>query len=228
MKKINLLVLIATSLFLMKCNPHHPVDILTFTDQDANTYPVSFACNQIWSAKNLNTSKYKNGVSIPRVTDPTQWSNLTTGAYCSYNNDPANDAIYGKLYNWYAVHDTINGGISPSGWHIASKAEWDTLINCLGGRSIAGGKLKETGLAHWDSTEVSVSNMIGFSSIGNGNRDSTGTYLSLKKIGYYWTSTISDLDSRKAFFVNTYSTGISTDWGDWKKTDGLAVRLVKD
>jgi len=59
--------------------------------------------NQIWMARNLNVSRYRNGDPIPQVTDPTQWTNLTTGAWCYLNNDPANGRIYGKLYNWYAV-----------------------------------------------------------------------------------------------------------------------------
>jgi uncharacterized protein (TIGR02145 family) len=211
-----------------QCNNNPQLPENTITDQDGNNYPISSACNQIWTAKNLNTSKYRNGVNIPRVSDPVQWSNLTTGAYCSYNNDSSNDAIYGKLYNWYAINDTINGGICPNGWHVASNSEWETLASCLGGRNVAGGKLKETGTAHWNTPNVNASNTIRFSSIGNGNRDTTGTYFALKEIAYYWTSTESDLDSRKAFYYTTNRSNSVLDWSDWKKTDGFAVRLVKD
>ena len=83
---------------------------------------------QIWQSTNLDVTTYRDGTPIPQVTDPTQWANLTTGAWCYYNNDPANGTIYGKLYNWYAVagiHDTDpstpNKILAPQGWHVNVK-----------------------------------------------------------------------------------------------------------
>ena len=64
-------------------------------------------CAQAWMTKNLDVTTYRNGDAIPQVTDPTAWANLTSGAWCYYNNDPANGPIYGKLYNWYAVNDCL-------------------------------------------------------------------------------------------------------------------------
>jgi len=68
----------------------------------------------------------------PQVTDNTEWANLTTGAWCYYDNDPTK----GKLYNWYAVagiHDndpnTPNKELAPEGWHVPTDAEWTTLVN---------------------------------------------------------------------------------------------------
>lgn len=94
---------------------------------------------QIWSNTNLDVTTYRDGTPIPQVTDPTAWVNLTTGAWCYYNNDPANGAIYGKLYNWYAVagiHDaaslndpSLRKQLAPQGWHIPTDAEWTTLTD---------------------------------------------------------------------------------------------------
>src|SRR5690242_1829855 len=81
--------------------------------------------NQVWMLKNLDVTTYRNGDPISQVTDSTQWVGLTTGAWCYYNNDPANNVVYGKLYNWYAVNDPR--GIAPLGWHIPTDAEWTTL-----------------------------------------------------------------------------------------------------
>src|SRR6478736_2666159 len=81
---------------------------------------------QIWMTKNLNVRNYRNGDPIPRVDGPSQWSNLTTGAFCWYNNDTDTGYIYGRLYNWYAVIDPR--GLAPVGWHIPSDSEWTTLI----------------------------------------------------------------------------------------------------
>lgn len=73
------------------------------TDIDGNQYNSVIICSQELMKENLKVTKYTDGTPIPQVTDPTLWANLTTGAWCYYNNDPAQGAIYGKLYNWYAV-----------------------------------------------------------------------------------------------------------------------------
>src|SRR5262245_42075520 len=77
---------------------------------------------QVWKIKNLNVSHYRNGDPIPQVKNNAKWAALTTGAWCWYNNDSANGAVYGKLYNWYAVNDPR--GLAPEGWHIPSDGEW--------------------------------------------------------------------------------------------------------
>src|SRR6478609_5396230 len=80
---------------------------------------------QVWMKKNLNVSRYRNGDIILQVKDSAKWSKLTIGAWCWYNNDSATGAVYGKLYNWYAIHDPR--GLAPTGWHIPSDSEWLTL-----------------------------------------------------------------------------------------------------
>ena len=113
------------------------------TDVDGNVYPTVIIGTQTWTQTNLNVSHYRNGDIIPQVTDPTAWANLTTGPWCYYNNDPANGAIYGKLYNWYAVNDPR--GLAPIDYHIPTDAEWTIIIDYFGGENIAGGKMKSTG-----------------------------------------------------------------------------------
>ena len=85
--------------------------------------------SQIWTSTNLNVTTYRDGTPIPEVQDPTAWANLTTGAWCHLNNDPANDAIYGKMYNHYALEDPR--GLAPVGYHVPTFAEYDTLIQTL-------------------------------------------------------------------------------------------------
>jgi uncharacterized protein (TIGR02145 family) len=102
---------------------------------------------QVWTSKNLNVATYRNGDAIPQVTDPTVWGNLTTGAWCYYDNDPSNGTKYGKLYNWYAVNDPR--GLAPIGYHIPTDAEWTKLIDYLGKESEAGKKMKST--SGWES-----------------------------------------------------------------------------
>ena len=91
---------------------------------------------QTWMKKNLDVSRYRNGDVIPEVADLSTWVNLTTGAWCYYENKSDNGTTYGKLYNWYAVNDPR--GLAPAGWHIPSDAEWTSLITFLNGTSVAG------------------------------------------------------------------------------------------
>ena len=102
----------------------------TVTDIDGNTYDYLTYGTQQWTVENAAMETYRDGTPIPQVTDATQWSNLTTGAWCYYDNDPTK----GKLYNWYAVagiHDndpnTPNKEFAPLGWHVPTDAEWTTL-----------------------------------------------------------------------------------------------------
>jgi uncharacterized protein (TIGR02145 family) len=156
MKKI--LCLIATTfLILNSCSDSNSTNNNSDTsvkDIDGNSYQVVKICNSTWMKSNLMVSKYRNGDVIPQVSDPTQWANLTTGAWCYYTNDTANGPIYGKLYNWYAVIDSR--GLAPIGWHVPSDLEFTTLSNCLGGEPIAGGKMKATNL--WDSPNTGANN----------------------------------------------------------------------
>ena len=119
----------------------------TVTDIDGNAYHTVAIGKQVWLVENLKVTRYRNGDQIPNVSDNKQWCNLTTGAYCNYNNDANNVTTYGRLYNWYAVHDIRN--IAPKGWHVATDVEWKILTDYLGGETIAGGKLKETGTTLW-------------------------------------------------------------------------------
>jgi hypothetical protein len=63
--------------------------------------------------ENLKTTHFRNGDSIPDYTNYDEWINLITSAYCNYDNDDSIAAIYGHLYNWYAVNDIR--GICPYG-----------------------------------------------------------------------------------------------------------------
>jgi uncharacterized protein (TIGR02145 family) len=184
-------------------------------------------CDQTWMLNNLSVAKYRNGDDIPQVTDPTTWGNLTTGAWCWYNNDSAtNAAIYGRLYNWYAVNDPR--GLAPSGWHIPSDAEWTALGTCLQGVQNAGGLMKETGTIHWANPNYAATNSSGFTGLPGGLRYTIGsvTYVDLKIYGYWWSSTAwGNTNAMGRLLSNTSS---SLDSPIFYKTLGISVRCVKD
>lgn len=102
----------------------------SMTDQDGNNYKTIVIGGREWMAENLKVSHYRNGDAIPVLSDSTAWVNTSSGATSWYNNDSvANTCPYGKLYNWYAVHDAR--GLCPSGWNVPSDSEWTKLAKQL-------------------------------------------------------------------------------------------------
>ena len=180
---------------------------------------------QVWSLNNLDVVTYRNGDSIPKVSDPVAWSNLTTGAYCYYNNDSATyAATYGKLYNWYAVTDPR--GLAPAGWHIPTDAEWSALTTFLGGESVAGEQLKESGLANWVTPNLANNNS-GFTALPGGGRLSTGSINSLAgERGYWWSATESS--ATNGWNRSLINATISTFRSSANKKSGFSVRCIKN
>ena len=183
--------------------------------------PNNKICNQVWMLKNLDVSNYRNGDLIPQVTDPTQWANLTTGAWCYLLNDAANGTVYGKLYNWYAVTETR--GLAPKGWHIPSVAEWGTLESCLGGG--AGDKLKATGTTYWAPPNSGATNSSGFTALPGGSRNDLNGNFSVSE-GYWWSSTQDGADYAWYHVLYANIPNSYTDYQD--KEFGFSVRCIKD
>jgi uncharacterized protein (TIGR02145 family) len=170
---------------------------LNITDVEGNSYKTVYIGTQTWMAENLKASKYNDGTDIPNITDNTQWSNLTTGAWAYYNNDVANNAKYGKLYNWYAVSPTTNGNknVCPTGWHVPSDAEWTVLTDYLGGLNVAGGKIKEAGIINWFNPNNEASNITLFTAVPGGFRDNGGNSNFIGAHCYIWSSSNATLST---------------------------------
>ena len=156
----------------------------TVTDIDGNVYPYVSVCGKDWFAANLKTTKYKNGdVITDGSASNYNWVTSTSGAYTYPNGQQSNNAQYGKLYNIEAVRDSR--GVCPTGWHIATDADWqaaevcegmnpsDAAINgnrCCGGlKFLEGGssglEIKKAGLLYIDQGNGQM-NYIGFSTTG--------------------------------------------------------------
>jgi uncharacterized protein (TIGR02145 family) len=196
----------------------------TMTDQEGNQYRTIQIGNQIWMAENLRTTKYSNAISIANIVDNTLWESNTTGAYCSYNNTPANDCPYGKLYNWYAVNN-INK-ICPAGWHVPTDAEFTTLSTFLGGEITAGGKMKSTGTFYWVSPNTNAINSSGFSALPSGSRGTNGVFGGIGSNASFWSNTASST-------TNAWYRFIGNLFGDLirpndNKAAGRSIRCVKD
>ena len=194
------------------------------TDVDGNIYQTVTIGNQVWMAENLKVTHYRNGDPIPHVTDFSTWASLSTGAHCAYNNDSALVADYSRLYNWYAVNDSRN--IAPEGWHVATDAEWQALIDYLGGLVVAGGKMKETGLAHWSSPNAGATNSSGFTALPGGYRRNDGNFVSKGDYAYFWSST--EYNSGYALFRALYYLDSQIHRYYFPNLDGFSVRCVRD
>ncbi|HRH50584.1 MAG TPA: fibrobacter succinogenes major paralogous domain-containing protein [Panacibacter sp.] len=195
------------------------------TDVAAAKYTAVLIGTQKWMTANLNVNRYRNGDRIPQVKDPIKWKTLTTGAWCWYNNDSANYAVtYGKLYNWYAVHDAR--GLAPNGWHIPAYDEIVVLYNLLGGYQLAGGPLKETGTVHWAAPNVAATNSTGFTALPGGYQLASGSFTGINTLGLWWSASENSSSSAWDFYIyNNYGT-FSISPG--VKQAGLSVRCIKD
>jgi len=199
-----------------------PAQGTTILDFDGNIYNTLVIGTQTWLAQNLKTTHLNDGTAIANVTDPIDWSMLGTPGYAWYSNDPSGNADYGILYNW----NTVNTGLlCPTGWHVPTDIEWNTLITFAGGGTVAGGKLKETGLSHWLSPNTGATDEYGFTALPGGIREYMGMFMDLGTSGSWWTSSMVSVDPF-AVRMNTFSAEIFIM--QMMGGSGMSVRCIKD
>jgi len=209
-----------------------------FTDtRDNNHYDVVKIGNQVWMAENL--------AYLPSVNMVADGSEDAAGSYYyvyGYNGTNVADAkatanytTYGVLYNWTAAMDgeassTTNPsgiqGVCPTGWHLPSDAEWTELTDYLGGTSVAGGKLKETGTTHWTSPNTGATNETGFTALPGGFRYLNGSFNYVGYYGFWWSATESNA-------TDAWRRDMSYDLSDvFRNVNyedlGFSVRCVRD
>jgi uncharacterized protein (TIGR02145 family) len=181
---------------------------------------------QIWMVENLNLVSFRNGDPILEARSSEAWEKAIAQrkpAWCYYGIDSTKENNYGKLYNWYAVNDPR--GLAPKGWHVSSDAEWQILIDYLGGESIAGGKLKETGTIRWKDPNSGATNESGFSALPGGYRYHDGFYY-MGYQAYFLTSTEYATSSAWARAINYDNSEVYRYHVN--KWDGYSVRCIRD
>ncbi|PLX07849.1 MAG: hypothetical protein C0596_08900 [Marinilabiliales bacterium] len=219
-------------------------------DLNGHKYATTTINGVTFMAENLRTSKYNNNITIPNVTDNTEWVELTTGGRCYYENDSMQYAQkYGALYNYEAV---ITGDLCPNGWHIPTETEWVDLLNYLqnSGYNYDGNSDSDDDpttnnkiaksmcvTSDWYISDVvgtpgntdfpSYRNRSGFSAIGGGIRNpSIGNATNLTRSAKFWSSTETNTDYAKGLSLSFDSPGANI--GNDSKTFVQSVRCIKD
>lgn len=201
------------------------------TDIDGNTYETVIIGTQEWMAENLRTTRYSNGDTIPN--DSLNWISLTTGAWVNYNNDSQYDLTFGKFYNWYTVSDPRN--VCPTGWHVPSKTELDTLRSELGGGIVAGGKLKsigtlQSGTGYWEAPNTNATNSTGFNGHPCGFVNGSVPTMHFANWGYagmFWMSTESPTTGNAYMYILSSSSEQFVFSFSNHQTYGASVRCVQ-
>jgi uncharacterized protein (TIGR02145 family) len=213
--------------------------VSTVTDVDGNVYQGVQIGTQCWTQSNLKVSRYRNGDTIPTGLSNSAWSGTTSGAYAIYNNDPANEALYGKLYNHYAVTDSR--GLCPTGWHVPSDGEWnvlvkyldpnaDTVCNMCLPSSSAGGALKSTATqptpGGWYPPNAGATDSSGFTALPGGLRTNQGIFNQVTGGGFWWSSSVSSAFVARYRLLSYFYSSISR--GDLNRPQGFSVRCCRD
>lgn len=200
-------------------------------DVDNNRYDVVTIGTQTWMAENLKTTRYNDGTVIPLISGNTAWATASTNGapgYCWYSNLSSNLILYGALYNWYSINSSSNGNknVCPTGWHVPTDSEWTTLSTFLGGTLVAGGKMKEAGLAHWISPNTSATNESGFAGLPGGYRYFDGAFNDIGLFGFWWSST--EFNSSLVWYRLLYYSDDDVSRFSSNKGSGLFVRCLRD
>ena len=201
---------------------------IAFRDTDGYPYHYVKIGNQIWLKENLRTNKLPNGYTIPLIgsggSNDTTWANLTTPGACWYSGSESTYRDYGMLYNWYAI-EKINAAYARLGFRVPTQSDFTTLITHLGGTSVAGGKMKESGTTHWSSPNTGADNSSGFTGLGGGRRNTgNGIFELIGQYSIFWTSTLSSNQGICKYLAYNNSALTETPQA---KTYGNKIRLIK-
>ncbi len=131
--------------------------------------------------------------------------------------------MYGVLYNWYTVNTKK---LCPTGWNVPTDAEYNTLITYLGGESVSGGKLKETGTKNWYTPNTGATNLSGFLALPGGTRYPDGEFIDLGARANFWSVTGLTVVNAYALCLS-YNNSNAAITSNNNKSSGFSVRCEK-
>jgi len=171
-----------------------------YDERDGKTYKTVRIGTQTWMAENLNYGMVQGRC---------------------YEEKDENCEVFGKLFEWETAKMAC-----PNGWHLPSEEEWKILLEYVGGNKVAGGKLKESGYAHWASPNTDATDMFGFRALPAGFRFSNGTYRHLGKVASFWTS--SKCSGNGACIILLREVSGKSEKIAINRLDGRSVRCLKN
>jgi len=233
MKKSQLSIVLISlfCIFCFACKKDKNNDklITSVADIEGNVYKVIKIGEQYWTKENLRTKTLRDYTEINIVTDKTEWSNQTKPAMTFFNNqESAHKELFGGLYNWHAVK---TNKLCPTGWRVPNKDDYQTLINTLGGASVAGGKMKDTGLQHsgtgyWEKPNEGASNSSDFTGHPGGYRSAGGSFAGFGSNGNWWLQEDINAIMGEYFTLHFQLSDIKLEKFD--KKGGLSIRCIKE
>lgn len=222
MKERKLFLLTSILFFLftgISCKKDKPAEIVK--DFDGNIYHTVKIGSQTWMVENLKTTHLNTGEPITEIKNDAGWGGIPQVSFCWYQYDESSyKTPYGGLYNKLAVE---TGKLAPYGWRVPTNEDWDILIDYLGGATVAGEKMKETGTAHWLSASKST-NESGFTGIGSGSVTDNGFFF-FKNLGFYLTATQPMADETSMYILSSGGGNISKS--SFAGNAGYSVRCIK-
>jgi uncharacterized protein (TIGR02145 family) len=191
-----------------------------YSDADGKFYKTVGIDSQCWMESNLRVSRFNDGTAIPQIKadNPTAWSTNDTGAWSYYNDDVNNNALFGKLYNFYVVSNDKN--VCPVGWEVPSDNAWTQLKNFLG--ADAGRKMKST--SGWRDGG-NGNNQSGFNAVPAGRKGVTGTaYTEIGQAARFWSSTENNQNNGWIYRLTFDSNELQRDYN--QMGNGFSIRCV--
>jgi uncharacterized protein (TIGR02145 family) len=191
-----------------------------YTDIDGKEYETLIVENRCWTESNLRVSRFNDGTQIPQITaeNPVAWSTNDTGAWSYYNDDVDNNALFGKLYNFYVVDNDKN--VCPLGWEVPSDEIWAGLSNFLG--TDAGSKMKST--SGWRDNGNGT-NSSGFNANPAGRKGVTGTeYTEIGQAARFWSSTENNQNNGWIYRLTYDSDELQRAYN--QKGNGFSIRCI--
>ncbi len=216
------LMLLFIVVFVSGCRQAEDPEIpLNVTDVDGNVYNVVIIGKQGWMKENLKVTHYSDGTEIQNVTGTSEWAALTSGAWSEYNNSASAGATYGKLYNGFAVE---TGKLCPAGWRVPTDDDWTELMDFLGGQSVAGGHIKQTGTSLWKTPNEGATNSSGFTALPAGFRGPTGLFYQNAEVAIWWSSS-SEAD-KLPYWITVFSNAYMARNFPVPKVNGMTIRCI--
>lgn len=194
-----------------------------YDNRDGNKYKTVEIGNQTWMAENLAYLPAGSSVSGPESgceSTPHYYVYGFDGGTIVDAKAQENYKTYGVLYNWPAARI-----VCPPNWHLPTDNDWNQLVDDIGGQAVAGGKMKETGTAHWIDPNTEATNESGFTALPGGFRSTNNDFFAIGETGLWCSATLQD-NNVIYWNLTNYSSKIFL-----QKTSrdlGFSVRCVRD